>query len=209
MGQIYSISGNSINGRLRFLDTDIVAGASIALLSCSAAINSIEWTIFFDKEINALAVPNAPTLSSSTTGGSILRSTNIYIRMTTVDSSGVEGQPCDSNAPVITGASTDTNKITVTWTAIPGASFYNIYAGTRSGMESYVGQTSTTSLVLTSTPANTPLAIPTNPDIVISGKQGGAEQLPISGSSVFLANKIIVYASASTVGQISFTCILN
>ena len=191
------------SGRYRLYDAilpvDTLLNVSAIILSCGGA--DPEWEIYFDKIVNDLAKPNQPSLTAVTTGGTIPRSTKLFVRITTVDVNGAEGTPTDGHKTITTGASTDTNKVTVSWSSISGSSSYNVYAGGLSGRESFVGNTVSTSLVIVDMPGEALQAIPTTPDIHIIGKKGGVEPIPLSGSGLTVSSRLIVYVTISAGGD--------
>jgi hypothetical protein len=77
--------------------------------------------------------PASPAVTTSTTGGSIAASVTRYYEVTAVDA---YGQTLGSTeVSVETGSTTSTNANTFTWSAVSGASSYNVYIGTASGTE--------------------------------------------------------------------------
>src|SRR3972149_1532706 len=145
------VSGNV---RTKILDVDVNA-LMVKVLTISVKDANSDWEIYFDKSINELNPPNQPSLSTTTTEGNILRSTKVLVRITAVDNLGNESPPSLGGKNITTASSTDTNKITSSWSSVPGASSYNIYAGTRVGMETYLGNTSNTSYIITDLLDNT------------------------------------------------------
>jgi len=92
-----------------------------------------------------------PTLSSSTTGGSIAASTTYFYAVLPV----LESGPTFFYAPALstsieTGSGTSTNSNAISWSAYSGAASYNVYRGTAggvSGLGTYglIGNTTSTS----------------------------------------------------------------
>ena len=74
-----------------------------------------------------LAPPAVPTLSTSTTGGTIPASTTLTYGITALNAQGETTEGVTASIP--TGSTTATNSNTITWSAIGGASSYNIYQG--------------------------------------------------------------------------------
>jgi hypothetical protein len=74
-----------------------------------------------------LAVPAAPTLATSTTGGTIAASTTLTYGITALNAQGETTEGATASIP--TGSTTATNSNTVTWTAVTGATSYNVYQG--------------------------------------------------------------------------------
>jgi hypothetical protein len=183
--------------RTKILDVDMGGVYPLSFLTLSSSANTI-WEIFLDQRVNALSVPGNPTLTASTTGGTIPRSTKLYVRVTTIDVNGLEGPPSTGMVSVTTGSGTDTNKVTISWSAVTGSSGgYNVYVGLRPGSESLVTQVAGTSYVLTalSSDAVVGTQIPTMP-IVVQGKSGGADTIPF-GAPPQVGDVIIVYATPS------------
>ena len=83
--------------------------------------------------------PEAPTLTTSTTGGTIAASTTLNYGITALNA---QGETTEGATASITTGSGTTNSNTVTWAAVTGATSYNIYQG---GM--LVGSTSGVSFV--------------------------------------------------------------
>lgn len=192
------------NVRTKILDVDISA-LMVKTLTISAQGADSDWEIYFDKNINELNQPNQPSLSTTTTGGTILRSTKVFVRITAVDNLGYESPPSLGGKNIITGSTTDTNKITVSWSSVTGASSYNVYAGTRTGMEVYLGSTVSTSSVITELLANMTNAIATSPDIVIYGKKLGSEAIYIN--NLYIQSRLIVYVTPTANSEVGFSCL--
>lgn len=101
-----------------------------------------------------LSVPGSISFgSASTTGGHLVGGTTYYYRVTAYDAVG-ETTP-GPEASYAVPAGTNTNQITLTWTAVPGATGYKVYRSTSAGTEqllasfasttgSYVDNTATT-----------------------------------------------------------------
>jgi hypothetical protein len=99
---------------------------------------------------SALASPVISTITTATTGGSIAASTTYYYKVTAVDAQGGE-TAASTESSKATGSGTATNTITVNWSAITGASYYNVYRGTTAGGESAYFTTTSTSYTDTGT----------------------------------------------------------
>lgn len=74
-----------------------------------------------------ISPPAAPTLSTNTTGGTIPASTTLTYGITALNAQGetTEG----ATASIATASTTATNSNTITWTAVTGATNYNVYQG--------------------------------------------------------------------------------
>jgi hypothetical protein len=163
----------------------------------SAKGSDPEWEIYFDKDIADLPIPTAPTLTASTTGGSLGKSLKYYVRYTAVNADGLESPPSIGNKTSTTGTSTFTNKITASWSAIAGASSYNVYAGLYPGREALVGNTTSTSFVITTDPIDPTATIFTLPDMWILGKQAGIDPIAFGGAGLAFTNRLIIYVTTS------------
>jgi len=90
----------------------------------------------------------AATLTASTTGGTLSAGTTYYYVMTALNAYG-QSAGTEVNTTTKSGyGSTSTNSVKLTWTAVTGASGYNVYRGTSAGGETgyiYVAGQSTTS----------------------------------------------------------------
>jgi len=206
----FSLSTNSqlptSNIRVRVVDVDI-SGVPITGFTVSSKSGNGIWEIFIDKDISTLDDPVQPTLAATTTGGTIPRSTKIYVRLTAVDNLGRESPPSLGNKFIITGATTDTNKITVSWSAISGAASYNVYAGTKPNSETFIGNTVALSLVITDIPADASASIPSAPYVIMYGKKGGTE--PIFLNNIFINSKLIVYCQVDAQSEIGFSLLVG
>ena len=78
-----------------------------------------------------MAAPGTLSPSTSTTGGTLAAAT-YYYKVTTLDAIGGETVASPEASITTTGA---TSTVTLTWTAIQGASSYRIYRGTAAGAE--------------------------------------------------------------------------
>ena len=116
-----------------------------------------------------LGAPAAPTLSTSTTGGTIAASTTLTYGVSALNAQGetLEG----ATASIPTGSTTATNSNTIAWSAITGATSYNIYQGGK-----LIGSTSALSFVDTGYPQG--VAAPT---VNGTGTQNYPLLVPISG----------------------------
>jgi len=197
------ISGNV---RTRLLDVDL--SSPITLITVSSKSGDGTWEIFIDKYINNLEIPDQPTLAKATTGGNIPRDTKIYVRITTIDANGLEGTPSLGNKFIIVTSTTDTNKVTVSWSTVTGAASYNIYASTRPGMLGLIGNTASLSYILTDVPQDVVGGLTSAPDIIIYGKKGGTEPIPIV-NNLWINTNIIVYVTTSAASEVGLSMILG
>jgi len=86
-----------------------------------------------------MSPPGTVTPSTATTGGALAAAT-YYYKVTTLDAIGGETRASSEASITTTGA---TSTVTLTWTAIQGASSYRIYRGTSAGAENvYYSSTS-------------------------------------------------------------------
>ncbi len=104
--------------------------------------------------IGSLATPGTLSLSTATTGGSLAASTQYYFVVTAIDGSGGQTPTSPENS-ITTGNSTSTNTITVSWSAIAGATNYYVYYGTTAGGETHYFSTNTASFTMTTTSGST------------------------------------------------------
>lgn len=117
-------------------------------------------------QINA---PAAPTVTTSTTGGTIAASTTLTYGVTALNAQGETTQSVTT--AITTGSATATNSNTVTWTAITGATSYNIYQGGK-----LIGSTASLSFVDTGYPQG--VAAPT---VNGTGTQNYPLLVPVAG----------------------------
>lgn len=113
-----------------------------------------------------IAVPDAPTVVASATGGTLAAATYEY-KVTAMSATG-QTMPSAASTPTVVAAGT-TNKLTVSWTAVEGARGYKLYgriAGGSFGLITTVGARtlsyedtgSVTPAVLVQPPAAAPVA---------------------------------------------------
>lgn len=196
------------SGRTKLIDAS-VPGINLAAMVMSAAAADPTWEIYVDRNISTLAPMTNPSFVAATTGGTIPRSTVLYCRLAAVDAPGLESPPSDSSTFKSTAATTDTNKVTISWGAMTGASSYNLYLGTRPGMEGFFQNVVGTSLIVTdlSTMVDIALALTSVPDFKISGKKLGIDSIPISGPGIQVSNRIIVYVNTSAGSAVYFNAV--
>ncbi len=113
--------------------------------------------------------PGAPTLTTSTTGGTIAASTALTYGVTALNAQGesIEG----ATASITTGSTTATNSNTISWTAVTGATSYNVYQGGK-----LIGSTTSLSFVDTGYPQG--VAAPT---VNGTGTQNYPLLVPVAG----------------------------
>ena len=103
-----------------------------------------------------------PTTATATSGGTLAADTYSY-RVTAIKDSYGETLPCTAVTQITTGA---TSTVTLTWTAISGASGYRVY-GRTSGSELLLKELSADVLTWTDTAALTPAGtLPTTTELV-------------------------------------------
>ncbi len=154
--------------------------------------------------VKSLSAVGTLTMTASTTGGTIPASTAVSFEVVARNAS---GNALPSTSQSVTTASTDaTNSVAVSWTAITGATSYDVYVDNL-----YYGNTKTTSITVTSIPSGT-IAPPTtatagpNLNTVLSGQTDGSVDLDISLTSL---NVLTVSALASYLsGQIGYEAIV-
>jgi hypothetical protein len=102
-----------------------VGGQLLSFLYTDPVYNAFSGvTIGQGTQINA---PAAPTVTTSTTGGSIAASTALTYGITSLNAQGESTE--SATASITTGSTTATNSNTITWTAGAGATSYNVYQG--------------------------------------------------------------------------------
>jgi hypothetical protein len=93
-----------------------------------------------------LPSPGTPTLTASTTGGSLATGT-VYVKVTALDTqNGLETAPSSEASVSVTGPSAS---VAVSWTAVSGAGAYRVYVGSTTGGENNYFQTTSTSYTVT------------------------------------------------------------
>lgn len=113
---------------------------------------------------NMAAIP-APTVSltGQGTGGSI-GAVTVYVRVTALTYEGwlagstggasARGESVPSATQNVAFASGSTNAVLATWPSVPGAVAYNVFAGTASGTQYYVGTVTVPKMLITSVPTS-------------------------------------------------------
>lgn len=167
---------------------------------------AVTWEVYIDRQINALDRILTLSLAAASSGGTLPANTIHYFRVTTVDALGLEGPPVDTLFSKKTGASA-TSSITITWTAIAGASSYNVYASSSAGQETFQGNTASLTYTLTTPPVNQSLQVPTLPDVIVIAPAASVTR-PIVGG-ILLVGKIDVFAKAGGNGNAAFSCLVS
>jgi hypothetical protein len=120
-------------------------------------INSQAWP---------LGTPGAPSLTTSTTGGSIAATTAVYVRVAARSGANYfeGGSTIASTDATITTGSGSTNSVTASLAAIKGAVAYDWYVGASATAtaEYYVGTTTVASIVITAIPGSAPTSVPSS-----------------------------------------------
>lgn len=104
------------------------------------------------KSLN-LNAPSAPTVGSSPTGGTLTAATYAY----RVSAIGTNGETLATSEASVVVASGTTNKVTITWTAVPGAIGYYVY-GRTAGTTKRMAQVGALTLTYTDDGSVTPNA---------------------------------------------------
>jgi len=113
--------------------------SSLNVLSADTVNNRLAVNATF----SSMSVPSISGTATATTGGVLAQNTTYYYVMTAVD--GLGNETTKSNQVTqLTGNTTATNTITLTWAPISGAASYRIYRTTTSGDYSLAGYYSTT-----------------------------------------------------------------
>ena len=97
-----------------------------------------------------LGTPGTPTATGSNTGGSLATATYFY-KITALDSQGNQTAASAESNPGGTVSSGSVGSVTVSWTAVPGASSYRVYQGTSSNGENVYYTTTLTTFIATGT----------------------------------------------------------
>jgi len=192
---------------------DIAGGGSPYQFNFASESSNTYWEIYFDKDCNFIDQPAQPTLDAQTSGGSIPRSTRVYVRITAVDDLGREAlaSPGLCYTTTESGGSPNDNRVKVTIPAVAGAASYNVWVGSRPFFEILVGNTTSTTYYVNEMPdPETEVRGALDycqPDFLIYSKTAGVipwspAQGVIGWSStcrVFVAG-----ASGNTVGNVQF-----
>lgn len=203
LGGVIGIS----SGRTRVVDADVLQAISVAamIFSCSS---DADWEVYIDKDLSDLPRPAAPTLTnSSTTLGQLAASQKVYVQVTAVDANGLEGPPSPGNKTITTGSGTSTNRVAASWTAVSGASSYNVYVGSRPGMETFsTNVAGATTCNIDMLPGDSAGGVPSAADILLSPARGEATQVP-SSIPITLARRLVIYVNSQTSATAYITCL--
>ena len=112
--------------------------SSLSVLNTDTVNNRLS----VDGSLGSMAVPSISGTGTATTGGTLAQNTTYYYVITAVDSMGNETTK-SSEVSQLTGNTTATNTITLTWAPITGAAGYRIYRSTSTGAYTSVGYYST------------------------------------------------------------------
>jgi len=119
--------------KVAFALTEELSGALTGTrwMSATAAANPISWSEVsrFTSSLfglGPLSAPGVPTLTGSTTGGSLAAGT-YYVQITALDAA--SGETIGSTIASVTTTGS-TGSISTSWTSVSGASTYNIYTDT-------------------------------------------------------------------------------
>lgn len=183
-----------VAGKTKIYDVDNQNEAVVwmpSMIMVSARDAAVTFRVFIDQNVNSIDNNQTIVLAKATTGGDIVRNLKVYVRMTVLDSQGVESEPTDGNKFITTDGTTDTNKVTVSWSSVSGAASYNIYASSDPGREAFVGNTSSLTLDITTVPVGSPVGIPTLPLVDIQVAASTSFVILVSGMTI--AEKIEVF----------------
>lgn len=99
--------------------------------------DGLEGTLFYSpRSVNFLTAPTGLTVTPSDTGGTIPATTTRYFRVSACDNNGETiGSTAKSG---VTGGTGTTNKYTVSWTAVDGATSYRVYISDTQNGEYYL-----------------------------------------------------------------------
>ena len=119
----------------------------------------------------SLRTPFLAPFTTATTGGTLAAETKYYYRVTAIDGAGTV--LLSPEAVQVTGSTTNTNTITLNWTAVEGAKQYQVY-GRKQGAEQLIGTVPSDTFSYTDTGAVIPLgAVPTpNSNDHVSPRRG-------------------------------------
>jgi hypothetical protein len=195
LGTAANISG----GRTKIYDvsTQDLVTWSPSMIILSSDASAVTWEIFIDQSINNLNNTSTVTLTTQTTGGTIYRNQKAYVRVTAVDANG-ESIATPGNKFTTTGSTTDTNQVSASWTAISGATSYNVYASNEPGNETYYGNTASTSLVITNLSVDNPKGLPVIPIVNVTNAAGNNVVIHLSDLVISERIQVFTVTSAGT-----------
>jgi hypothetical protein len=111
--------------------------------------DTVNGRVGIDNSYASLATPVISTSSTATTGGTLAQNTTYYYEVTAIDGAGGESLPSTQRSQ-LTGNTTATNTITLTWAPVSGAAGYRVYRSTTSGVFTGVGYYATLGTVSSS-----------------------------------------------------------
>lgn len=103
----------------------------------------------------AVPVPGTPTVTTSTTGGSIGHAVNVYVKCAARSGTNYYyggSTAASAEGTQVSGSSTTTNSFTASVSAVKGAVAYDWFIHTTTGDEVYYTTTTTSSVLITSVP---------------------------------------------------------
>ena len=197
-----SISGTTGNLTAKFVDTyDSVNLTSPTLGPALTLVYSGDATSATVTIVKSLTTPSAPTVTTATTGGTIAGSTIVNVQIVARNASGYSLPSTEGT--ITTGSSTSTNDATATWSAVVGATSYDVYVNS-----AYYGNTSSLSQTITYIPTGTaapPTTATAGADLIttLSGQTDGSQSLDVSlaALNVNTASALASFLS----GQIGYT----
>lgn len=195
------------SGRTRVVDVDVLQALTLSVLAFSCSSDA-DWEVYIDKDLAELVRPGQPSLTnSSTTLGQLPASTKIYVRVTAIDATGLEGPPSPGNKTITTGSGTSTNRVAASWSAVSGATGYKVYVGSRPGMESFCTEVvGTTTCNIDMLPTEVAGGIPTAADILLSPAKGQSTEIDPS-SPLTVARRLIIYVNSQTSATAYVSCL--
>ncbi|MCL6444827.1 MAG: hypothetical protein K6T83_15460 [Alicyclobacillus sp.] len=148
--------------------------------------------------VQSLSQVGTVTLTANTTGGTIPSNTSVLVQIVPRNASGY-GLPNTGNS-VTTDTTGNTNSVTASWSAVPGATSYDVYVN-----GAYYGNVQTTTATITYIPTGTaapPTTATAGPDLVvtISGQTDGSKSLDInlSAPNVSTVSALAAYITSQT-----------
>jgi uncharacterized phage protein gp47/JayE len=224
-GTTFNLTRNPATGAT----TDLVfAGSASSLVATNTQVSAAPSTpsgdsITFQTTTSAttgpLYTPNMPTQATSQTGGTLTAGTYIYHVTVYVEiTSATDGNTTDvesTGTPDLasTAITTNTGKVTLSWSAVSGVTGYNIYRTLVAGtLGEWIGTTTGTSFIDTGTVTpttaeptiNTTAACYVQAQAVTPGSQGNlaANSVQIMGSTVagitFVTNPLATVGGTDT-----------
>lgn len=197
------------SSRTKIMDIAVPYPSNLSTICLSASSKNPVWEIYFDSDVSgSLGTAPTPSLATVTTGGSLPRSTKYYVRVSAQDAGGFRSPASDTLVTITTGATTDTNKINLTLTAVAGASSYNIYLGKEPGQEYY--HSNVTSLTPSIVDDFTQIGVvPMDPTIQISSSAGKMDVIPISPGTISVATRVAVFVTFDGTNGVAYASILG